>query len=671
MVGEQDHPLRPVAAAWLEKIRQAVEVKARRFGKEAEEGMLFFSGPYDWLYDGARKHRHFVPPEGADFPRPSFQMTLNKASELVQLFGPSLYHRNPVRQVNPRKWPMLAPDAFLAVAAREMKQQEQQLGPPLDPMMAQQQAQMQAQFLYQQALTATEQGRAIDQARSEILSSYQNYTPHALDLKTESRWAIDEALIKGMGLLYSETYTPPGAKFKLAGSFYDSVDNLVIDPDATSLRDAKWVARRCCHPVWEVERKYGLPPGSLKGNRESVAQASEMNTDPTGDYFRKQGRSNDLITYWKVYSKMGLGGRLKGNPDAGGVLETMRPALDTFGDYCFVAVADGVPYPLNVPPAALSLDPEQARPLVQWESPLWADDGWPFTPIYFHTIPGDPWPQSHLAPGMGELKCLNWIYSFIASKIAVTARDFIALRKGLAEEMKTQIESGRDLTILEIEQDHPGAIQDLIAFLQHPQFNKDIWLVAQAIGDQFDRRVGLTELMYGESSRQMRSAEEAQVKSSQTSVRPDDMANKVEDAMSAVARAEAIVARWHLKAADVAPVLGPVGAWYWGQFIESADVGEIVHGLEYRIEAGSAKRPNRQAEADNMAQVIQTVFQPLVQIGQMTGDFSAANSILREWGKTMDMDFERLGIFFPNVPMPAPAAPPPGKGAPQDGGPPA
>ncbi|HET6574488.1 MAG TPA: hypothetical protein VFG68_12850, partial [Fimbriiglobus sp.] len=279
---DHDHPLSPVVSAWREKIRQALDVKRRRFGKDAEDGMAFFAGPYNWLYDGSKPARHFFPPDGADMPQPAFKMTLNKTAELVQLFGPALYHRNPIRQVNPRKFPQLTPDALAAVPAAG--------GNPAV-----------AQLLWQQADVVTERGRAVDEGRASVLSYYLNYTPDALDLKTESRWAIDEALIKGLGCLWTEPYRPAGAPYRLIGSFFDSVDNLIIDPDASSLRDATWIARRCCHPVWQVERDYGLPTGTLRGSLESLNQTAAIDADPTGDYFRKQGKTNDLVVYWKIY----------------------------------------------------------------------------------------------------------------------------------------------------------------------------------------------------------------------------------------------------------------------------------------------------------------------------------------------------------------------------------
>jgi hypothetical protein len=43
-------------------------------------------------------------------------------------------------------------------------------------------------------------------------------------------------------------------------------------------------------------------------------------------------------------------------------------------------------------------------------------------------------------------------------------------------------------------------ITEIVQFLQHPPFNGDIWKVIEAVAEQFDRRVGLTELMYGQSS---------------------------------------------------------------------------------------------------------------------------------------------------------------------------
>lgn len=686
-----DNPLQPVAAKWTEKIRQALEFKKRKFQDDADDCMAFFNGPYDWLYGinknttGAGKAFTLTSDDG-EMPRPKFCMTVNKVAEMVQLFGPVLYHRNPVRQVNPRKFPDVPPELVFPAMM---------MAPPTDPAMgggmggmpggmpgampgpmdvgggmapqgmmdpAQMQAMMQAQqaqMQAQQALAQQDYGKQIDAARAVLLEAYLNYTPTALNLKEHCRAAIDEALIKGMGVLWTEVYQPPGSDTKLIGSFYDSVDNLVIDPDMESIEAATWIARRCTHPVWQVERDYNLPPGSLKGNLESYDRQADVATSTDGDYNRRRGITNDLLVYWKIWSKMGIGGRLTG------IAPDLAPVLDQLGDNCYLVVCDKVPYPLNLPPEVQQAgDMEDINTRVQWPTPFWADDAWPFTPIVFHKVPREVWPISHLKPGMGELKFINWVFSFMAGKIRTACRDFIGIPKGTAEEMKTQILNGQDFSLIEIDALNGRRLEEVVSFLQHPPFHKDIYEVLQHVMDLFEKRVGLTELMYGSSPVQLRSASEAQLKGDQLRVRPDDMANKVEDSMTLVARLEALAARWHLSGQDVQPMLGAYAAQAWQQIVAPSDPKEILHQLEYRIEAGSAKKPNKDRDIANANSMMQTLFPFLQQYALTTGDVSQVNALIGIWAKAMDADATALTIQPPPMPPPMPpGGEPPPEGA--------
>jgi len=441
----------------------------------------------------------------------------------------------------------------------------------------------------------------------------------------------------------------------------------MLDPDAENYRDIKWMARRRVRPCWEVEREFGLPPGSLKkhGSMESHSQQSVVATSPDGDYRRKQGLTADLCVYWEVYSKMGLGGRLTGmDPN-------VRDKFDMVGDYIFLAITENVPYPLNLPPPLCDLFKEgneqmlqQSLPEInarlQWETPYWADSTWPMTPIVFHWRPKKLWPMSHMKPGIGELKFLNWAWSFLASKVRIASRDFIAIAKAAGEEVKNSIRHGADYTVIEID-NLTGAIDNMVKFLQHPGFNPEIYNVIQGVSDNFEKRVGLTELIYGMSARQMRSAQEAQIKSDAINVRPDDMANQVEDAMTDVARKEAFVARWHLTGQDVVKVLGQTGAMLWDQIVAPADPADILYSLEYRIEAGSARKPNRALEVENMRQAMQNMFQPLFQYAQGTGDMAPLNALIIDWAKSIDLNVDayQLQPPPPPPPMPPPGAEPP------------
>src|SRR5580765_7120517 len=102
--------------------------------------------------------------------------------------------------------------------------------------------------------------------------------------------------------------------------------------------------------------------------------------------------------------------------------------------------------------------------------------------------------------------------------------------------------------------------------------NSDVWKVIEAVEENFEKRVGLNEVFYGKSSRQDRSATESNLKAQNQNIRPDDMAERVESWMTEASRKEAIAARMLLAPGDVVPVLGPLAARLWGQFVSTSDL---------------------------------------------------------------------------------------------------
>jgi hypothetical protein len=111
-------------------------------------------------------------------------------------------------------------------------------------------------------LIAQERGRDLTVAR--LFEELLNYTPAETNLRDESRLVVDEALIKGMGVWWTELCEMPSG-LRTVGSFFDTVDNLFLDPDATRWEDCAWYVRRCIHPTWQIEREYGLEPGTHQG----------------------------------------------------------------------------------------------------------------------------------------------------------------------------------------------------------------------------------------------------------------------------------------------------------------------------------------------------------------------------------------------------------------------
>lgn len=637
MAGEPDI-FQALSQFWLRLIERSKEVKKKAFQEDADQAFRFFNGPYNFMY------RRVYDGTSDDFRTPEFWMTSNRVAEMVQIFGPVLYHQNPQCQVEARSKLILPQGVY---------------GDPSTFAMAQQ---------------FSESQHAQDQAKAKILEEYLNWIPGETDLATQVKRAVDEAIIKGRGILWVELHQPPGTPFRTVGAFWDTVDCLYIDPDCETLESAGWICRECVHPTWKVEREYGLPVGSLRSNiSNGDSRYYDDGSAADSPFKHKSGVSADLIRYYKIYSRMGLGSRLQGGPSQ------WRQATDLFGDNVFLVVADNCPYPLNIPPQIYrkTVTPgiETARMAaeiikrVSWPTPFWADNKWPCAVLDFHPVPRSPWPMSHLKPGMGELKFLNWAYSFIAGKVRNTCRDFIAVAKSAGDELKTAILEGSDLTLIEVESNYK-TVTDVVQFLQHPQMNGDVFKVIQAVENAFDKRVGLNELMYGMSNVQLRSAAEADLKQSNMNVRPDDMAERVESFMTNVFSMLAGSSRFHLTGQDISPRLGYFAGNYWDQFLHNRNYAEAARELSYRIEAGSTRKPNRARDQSNIKDAMGVFFPPFMQYAMASGNFGPVNALVQEFCRVHDIKDPSRFILSPPPQLagppgaPGPGGPPPGVGGP-------
>jgi hypothetical protein len=296
----------------------------------------------------------------------------------------------------------------------------------------------------------------------------------------------------------------------------------------------------------------------------------------------------------------------------------------------------------------------------QWPIPFWAEPGgWPFTPLAWHGKPGYSWPISIIRPGIGELRFINWAMSFLATRIATSAQVLIGVAKSADPDLKAKIlekdEGG--FKIVEISEAIGRSVNDVISVFQMPGVTSDMYQIISEVTALFDRRVGLTELIYGMTRNSFRSAAEAQVKAEQISVRPDDYANILEDALSLVARKEALLARWLIGPQDVAPLLGPMAAQAWQMHVQGEDPDSVVREYSYRVEAGSVKKPNVATRIENITNAMQ-ILAPISQGLLQAGKPELFNALLEDWGKAMNTDVSRYMV--PPPPPPPPGPPPEG-----------
>lgn len=624
--------MKMIVDAWRSKIKAAEEKKRKEFDDMADECMAFFTGPYNWMYARQGGDTAHLARFGDDeIPQPSMKVTINKAAEVVGLFGPLLYQRNPTRRV---------------IARQDFMPPIEYFGNPLDPV---------TQQIYMTLRANIDSGRARDETRALLGQGYLNYTPVETNLRDSSRKVVDQALITGMGVWWCEVQTLPTGQ-KVVGNFYDNANNLLLDPDAEVIDDCMWIGRRCIHPVWQVEDEYGWERGSLKANgMSSNSQTTTEAVDPYAKDSNRRGKSNDLLVYHKIYSKMGIGGRLKDilRDNAGPSPEYTNLLDEIFGDNCFLAICNSCDYPLNLGPQILEQDPSVGRERAEWPIPFWLDNEWPATMLSFHWKPGRLYPVSHLEPALGELEVINWVYSFLTGKIRTSCRDIIVMLKSLSEDVKNSIKHGPDYSVIELEAMNQD-ISKMVQFLQHPPFNPEIYRVLEHMIGLFDKRTGLTELMYGQSQASLRSATEAQIKKDQINVRPEDMADVVEEQSSLLARKELMAARWALEPEDVAPALGKLGAVLWKNEMLTIDPREIFHQFECNVAAGSSRRPNKEREAATMETAMTNFLQLLYTYFQGTADPGPVNALIAQWAETHDLNAER---FLMKPPAPPPVMP--------------
>jgi hypothetical protein len=440
MDGKSEYPLNSLCKRWVEKIRLARDHKRQVFGDDADEFMKFFhcgKECRDLMWKRHETNRLVGDGDDESMPAPRFQICVGKVAEGVELFGPTLYHRNPDIVVDPKT--LEIPDEMLFPLIDPQTIQQAQMAAQQQAQMAQQQGQPPPPPFDMKSLIPPDPEENENKLTAKLLEFYLNYIQRENDKKTHSRRAIDEAIIKGMGILWTECFElyPKGPK--LIGSFYDTVDNLLIDPDADTIETAWWIARRRLQPYWEVGDKFGIDHEYLRekyGTHESLNALSEDSQSAGSDKRRQTGKTNDLIEYWEIYSRMGFGMRLKNMPEEDDLTEEQRQVNDVllkFGDNVYIAIAERVPYPLNfktdhlhelmTEPDEETLDQMHEEKLkdVSWPVPFWAANMWPFTQVAFHEVPNCAWPMGHFKPGLGYLKFLNWVISLAPSPFAVAS----------------------------------------------------------------------------------------------------------------------------------------------------------------------------------------------------------------------------------------------------------
>jgi hypothetical protein len=630
---------------WGKQIETAKTVKQKQFGDTADA---------IWHYMGKSYRDLAVELEGWGYRMPRDQegpekVRVAKVREFVSLMLPYIHEKVPHRTVRPRI-PVPPDELHQAMMAAELLTAEQPIGIGPGP---------------------------DDFLRSWLLEYYLNYTPGEYGLLFESRMACEEALCKGMGVVYHEFVDGPYGRMPV--SSFDTIDGLFFDPDCRQRRHAGFMVRERVESVWQVAKLFNVDANKIRSSKSShwmtnLRKASANKDDDIAHADR------DVCVWYEVWSRMGVGQHLK---DAGDEVKNLAAAVESLNDHVYLAIMPGMDHPLNIPPEVLeSEDKEDLIRRVEWDMKTYEEPSnpWPASFLEFYPNPKNPYATSPIEAALPLQVFIDEMYAYLFARIRGTGRQIGVAAKQLAEQIKTKLAEGNDLVVCE----HDGEaveLNRLFAMIEFPEINGDAWKILDAAERKWEESTGMTPLMYGNTGdTQPRSAYEVRVRQSNVAARPEDYADAVKNWMSACASKEGMLARMNVGPREVANLFGeghaiknesneelvqafgtnpnlrgemPLTA-AWAAFVNTDRPEVAAAECSYTCESGTGTRRNKQKQTADAQMLSQNLLPQFSQM-LMGGIPQPFNNLMTLLSDAYDLPLSKLQVA-PEMLMPMLAA---------------
>ncbi len=623
----QSEFLAPLTKVWEGRIGSAIKAK-ERFQEIADQCRDFYYGTAGYMWSDRSNDKYFK----GKLPKPVFQINRNKAFEYVSLIGPTLFWKYPNRKVMSQK--------------RSVTLQPELFGDPQNPYVQQ---------MFQQESLKEMQQQLHTLHANKRMETYLNWSQREYPggaLMEHARSAIVDALLTGMGCLWPGVYKRNGATY--TKSEYSSVDNLFIDADCHDplWETAGYIVRRHVQPIWLVERMFGYDRGYLasKGNYRSAEQSARDGVTGVTQTF-------DMIEWYECWSKVGLGPRSTNLSH-----HLLNHFDDTYGDNVYLCIAKGLEHPLNLHPEMFFRESSaDIGERIKWHTPnfgvvneVWKDGKWPVTPLWFHNVPNSPWPLAPMSPALGELIALNVLTSTMVDIAWENRKTIIACLRSAEDQVKEALKKEDSHVFVRINDNMHKSINEAISVFNRPNGNNQILEAIAMLDQDFNRRVGLSEVQYGESSKQVRVAADIRQRSEAVSVRPMKMADDVAEWLSDNATVEMFLAFDHVRGPDIAHIMGDYQAMLWDKYNNSMTLEAFMLEAKTQVISSEIRRPDKERDTANI-QSMQQWWLPIAhQYAQTTTRTEPINAMLDLAGEAIDMDVQSLHLPAWTPPPPTP-----------------
>lgn len=612
--------LKSVVEVWEKQLALCKTHKAKHFGDTARRLSDFLGKSYREIYIDTKDRDLKIAGMEDAFYKPR----INKTREFVSVVTPFVHAKVPERVVTPRRPPL--PPELLSVAGLE---------------------------------ESHAQASAQDKAMAFLAQWWLNYIPGECGAKRQQRMMIEECLVKGRGVGWHEMVDGPTGE--IPGTFFDTVDNLYVDPDAKLWRDAGYIIRQREWPAWRLADLFKIPVERLRGTRQSAAQRATDDSGAVGD------PTNDICVWYEVSSRIGIGHKLH---EASEELKNFKEAMDSVGKHVYLPFLPGLDYPLSLPPEITeAAPPEEIQARLEWPVAFFEEPSNPFpcTPMDIYPNTNDAWATSPLEGSLSLQICLDQLYALMIGRVRTTCRDIHLVSKAVSAAVRTAILTGGDQEVVDVE----GEVVDMKSLLhtiQFPEINTDLWRIIPYMERAFEQATGMTPLMYGSGGdTQIRSAEEVSVRQANVTSRPNDYADAIEEWNAQVAAKELQMSRLYVTPQTVAPLFRESASdgegepippedyepltKLWASLINTPDPAEAAADLHCTTEAGSGRRKNRQKMTQDLQAVGQIVL-PALQAFATAGMPDPFNNFMDIVAEVYEMPMGRLKLPAMNLEPP-------------------
>jgi len=388
--------------------------------------------------------------------------------------------------------------------------------------------------------------------------------------------------------------------------------DMVIDPEATSMDDARWVAQRIIRDLEDVKsderyvkgvREKTQPDAALKGRR-----------DQTLDERWKQNPEIGRVTVWEFY-------------------DMKRNTLCVFAE----GSSDYLIKPTKIPFAT----------------------GLPFVMLRNYEVPDEFYPIGELEQIEPLQAELNETRSQMMNHRRKFAPKYLYRQASFDAAGRQALESRVSNTLVPVADDSVP-LGDIVVPMPAQAMDAQLYNYSETIEADIDKVTGVNEYARGATPEIRRTATEAAIIQDNANARAADKLALIEGSISEVARRVVGLAQQFLSQEQYAYVVGPNDAQYWFKFTWKDIEGEF----DFEVEGGSTQPLNAQTRRQEAISLLNAVG-PL--IGTVIDPFELTKHVL-QYG----FDIKNPEKFLVSQPMMAPAPPPEeGVPAPEEVAPPA